>query len=162
MKLAGALLLFLALSAAGFGQEVFVARAISALTKGETVWQVEKARHGLVVRLTQLEKRFSAHLATAESQALRSKIAELRLASADVTALRAREVRKDGVVVLPPFDGVTYHFTIRGGELIEIHNPSFDLEYQPDREETARLRAVMDLLSELARFAKKDRVKPKK
>lgn len=157
MKLAGAFLLFLALSAAGFGKDLFVARAIPALTTGETVWRVEKARHGMVVRLTQPGRRFTAHLTPAESQALRAKIAGLRLCPEDIATLRARVVQKDGWVTLRPFDGVTYKFTISGGALIEVPNPSYDLEHHAELGETARLREVMDLLPELTRIAKKEK-----
>lgn len=162
MKLAGAFLLFLALSTAGFGQEIFVARAIPALTTGETVWRVEAARHGLVVRLVLPGKQFVVHISNAESQALRVKIAGLRLSRADITALHAQNVKKNGEVLLRPFDGVTYQFTIRAGELIEIPNPAFELDHHPDREETARLREVLELLPELTRVAKKERVEQKK
>ncbi len=157
MKLVRACMFFLALCASGYGKEIFVARAIPALTTGETVWRVEEARYGLVVRLTQPGKQFSAHLTNAESRPLRATISGLRLSRADIVALRTREVRKDGVVLLPPFDGVMYEFAISGRELINIPNPSFDLEHQSNRDETARLRAVMELLPELTRIAKKER-----
>lgn len=156
MKLVGTVLIFLALSVSGLGKEIFVARAISALTKGETVWRVEEARHGLMVRLTHLGTQSTAHLTHAQSQALRARIAGLRLSRADITGLRAREVYKDGVVLLRPFDGVAYRFAIRGGELIRISNPSFDLEHHPDLAEAVRLREVMELLPELARIAGKE------
>ncbi len=156
MKLAGAFLLFLALSAAGFGKDLFVARAIPALTTGETVWRVEEARHGMVVRLTQPGKQFTAHLTHAGSRVLRAKIAGLRLSPADIAALHARDVQKGGMLLLRPFDGVTYRFTISGGALIEVPNPSCDLEHHAELGETARLREVMDLLPELTRIAKKE------
>lgn len=161
MKLGRVFLLFLALSAAGLGKEIFEARAIPALATGETVWRVESARHGLVVRLTHLGKRFTAHLPHAESQVLRVKIAGLRLSPADMAALHAREVHKDGLWVLRPFDGVTYRFKIRGEEIL-APNPSHDFKYHAPLEETARLGEVMDMLPELTRIASKERAEQRK
>lgn len=160
MKLVGAFFLFFGLVAAGFGKDLFVARAIPALTTGETVWRVEEARHGMVVRLTQPGRRFTAHLTPAEPQALRAKIAGLRLSPADIATLHARDVQREGLLLLRPLDGVTYRFTISGGALIEVPNPSYDLEHHAELGETARLREVMDVLPELTRIAKKEGIGP--
>lgn len=71
--------------------------------------------------------------------------------------MRASEVIANGLLRFRPFDGTVYRFTIGSSELVEIDNPSFDLEHHSDLEETMRLREVMELLDELAGIVKQER-----
>ena len=62
----------------------------------------------------------------------------------------------NGTILLRPFDGAVYYFTMPGGASLMIDNPQFDLERQSALPETTRLREVMDLLEQLMRIAKKE------
>lgn len=75
MKIASAVLLFLALSTVGMGKEIFVARATYVLTNREWTWRVEETRQGLRVRVIAPKMKASADITGPEAQALRAKIA---------------------------------------------------------------------------------------
>lgn len=156
MKTIRALLLLLAVGSVGFGKDIFVAQGKFTLTQRECVWRVEETRQGLRVRFGAPKMAASSEIAGPEAQALRAKIAGLRLSPADIAALHAREYTRNGEIILRPFDGILYKFAIGGGELIVVPNPSYDLEHHAELAETVRLREVIDLLRELERIAKKE------
>jgi hypothetical protein len=158
MKFGFATLVVLALSAPAIAKELFAARCVPALTKGEISWRVEESRRGVQVMYSDPKKKFSAEFRGTDADALRAKIARLQLSRADTELLRSREVStSDGRVLLRPFDGVTYYFTFPRRDVILIDNPSFDLEHHAHLEETARLREVLDVLEDLTRLAKKEK-----
>lgn len=143
---------------------LFSAKAVPALKKGSFVWQVEETRRGIEVWHANPRKRFTNVIDGTEADHLRTKISGIRLSHEDVEFLRTREVRKNGeedTILLRPFDGVHYYFSILGSDgirMIEVSNPAFDLEQHPSLEQTARLREVMDFIEELTRIAKKDKI----
>lgn len=59
-------------------------------------------------------------------------------------------------MLLRPFDGATYYFTMSDGAELMIANPDFDLEQHPNLLETTRLRAVLELLDQIMHTAKKE------
>jgi hypothetical protein len=151
-------LLILALNVPAVAKELFAARCVPALTKGEFACRIEESRCGLLVRYSDPKKKFSSEIRGVEASALRVKIGALRLSKADVESLRSREIRTaDGRILLRPFDGVTYHFVMPSSGVILIDNPAFDLEHQPSLEEAVRLREVLELLERLTRIAKSEK-----
>jgi hypothetical protein len=158
MKLGFAVLVVFILSTQAVAKEIFAARCVPTLTKSEFVWRVEESRRGIQVRYSDPKKKFSAELRGAAADALRAKIAHLQFSRTDVELLRVREIiTADGQILLRPFDGVVYSFTMPGREVISIDNPSFDLEHHPSLPETARLREALDFLEQLTRIAKKEK-----
>jgi len=157
MKIAVAALVALSVVALASAKDLFAARCVPALTKKEFTWRVEETPRGVIVRYSDPRERFSTEVTATDAASLRTKIAGLRLSQADLDFLRSREVKlPDGRILLRPFDGVVYHFTMPSGASLMIDNPAFDLERQPSFEETARLRDVMDFIEQLTRIAKKE------
>ena len=157
MKFVFVALIAVAFCARSTAKDLFAARCVPALTKGAFTWRIEESRRGVLVRYSDPKKKFSTEVVGADADVLRAKIAALRLSSADIAVLRSREVRSpDGKILLRPFDGVTYHFTMPAGIVI-IDNPTFDLEHHPTLEETIRLREFLDFLEHLRRIAKKEK-----
>jgi hypothetical protein len=158
MRFAFLALIILAPNVPAVAKELFAARCVPALTKGEFAWRVEESRRGVLVRYSDPKKKFSSEIGGVEASALRAKIGAVRLSKADVESLRSRESRAaDGQILLRPFDGVTYHFVMPSGSVILIDNPAFDLEHQPGLEEAVRLREVLELLEWLTRIAKNEK-----
>lgn len=165
MKFALTALLTALISALACAKELFSARCEPALTKGAFSWRVEETKRGLAVRYSHSKRKFAAEIAGADADALRAKIAALRISQRDVEFLRAREVRipatkkEEEQIVLRPFDGVTYHFSYQtsdGVRMVTIDNPAFDFEHHASLEETVRLREALALLDYLSRVAKKE------
>jgi len=166
MKFALAVLATVLVFAPAYAAELFSARCVPALSKGEISWRVEVTTSGLAVRYSDPKKKFAAEIAGAGADALRAKIAKLQLSQRDIEFLRSREDRVPGAkkeeeqIVLRPFDGVTYHFSFpasAGVRVVTVDNPSFDLEHHGSFEETKLLREVLALLDDIARIAKKEK-----
>jgi hypothetical protein len=157
MKVAVSILVAFSLVALASAKDLFAARCVPWLTKKESTWRVEETRRGVLVRYADPRQKYSAEVTAADAASLRAKIASLRLSQADIDFLRSREIKlPDGRILLRPFDGVVYHFSMPLGASLMIDNPGFDLERQPSLAATARLREVLDLLDELTRIAKKN------
>lgn len=134
-------------------KELFSAKCVAALSGWERTWRVDESARGLVVRYTDLRRKYSARLRGPAADDLRAAISRLRLTPTDVEFLRSNMPVTDGHIWLRPFDGVTYHFMMPNREVVTIDNPSFDLEIHPGLDQAARLRQVLDLLERLQQRA---------
>ena len=164
MKLVALTLLGLLTLGVVRAEELFSARCVPVLTKSSCLWRIADAKDGLAVEYSDAKGKKSAAIVTgSEAERLRVQVASLQLAQSDVDLLRSLVVtrpakqKEEETIMLRPFDGVTYQFSILGSDGVRsfwIDNPAFDLEYHPQLKETIRLKELLTFLEFLERRAK--------
>ncbi|MEZ5277622.1 MAG: hypothetical protein R3F07_14680 [Opitutaceae bacterium] len=151
--------------------EIYSARCESALT-GSTLakWQIAETKKGLTVVFSEGQRKWSTDLAGEEASAFRELVEELSFTQTDSDILRSLSVtlpgekKEDELVILRPFDGVTYYFTVivpGSSRDVWIDNPSFDLDYHQHLEQCDRLKQMLQFLDIIERRAKNE-IEPNK
>jgi len=139
--------------------EVFSSHCTSALSGHSVTVRALADGDQLHIEETGPRRTHRVRVAGRRAAELREKIAALELSPKDIDTMASQEIRVRGangedLVVLAPFDGVSYRFTIRGTRLVTVHNPASDPHFMSPPAEAARLRAVLELVDELSAYTR--------
>ena len=103
-----------------------------------------------------------ASISVSAAAVLRARVNALRISQGDIESLAAQRFAARGpngeeLVILAPFDGVYYRFTIRsaaGVRSIAVSNPESNLHFEGHSEEAERLRELMRFFRDMSRIAR--------
>jgi hypothetical protein len=139
--------------------ELFSSHCTSALTGQVVVLRVLATGDQLIIDERFPRRNYRVSVAGPDAADIRQKIATLELTPSDIETMASQDMRVrsqngNDAVVLAPFDGVSYRFTIRGSQLVTVHNPASDPHFKSPPVEAVRLKAVLDLVEELSARAR--------
>jgi hypothetical protein len=142
--------------------ELFSVRAELQPGNRHLTLRVTESDGGLTIEESAPRKQSKAKVTGAAAESLRARVSALRISQSDIENLAARRVVTRGpsgeeLIVLAPFDGVHYRFTIKsadGERSVSVSNPESDLHFKGPFEEVERLKELMALFRHVSLLAR--------